>query len=87
MATNNTSVASVSTRSTRAAVAVFVMPARLAAVSATTASAAATRVHQPPAGTAYAAKVIAMAAHDAVLPITKPQPARNPHHSPSTSRP
>ena len=33
-------------------------------------------------GTAYAANVSAIAAQDAVLPTTNPQPARNPHHSP-----
>ncbi len=32
-------------------------------------------------------KVSAIAAQDATLPMTKAQPARNPHHSPSRSRP
>ena len=35
----------------------------------------------------YAANVSAMAAQLAVLPTTKPQPARNPHQGPSRSRP
>ena len=41
----------------------------------------------PASGTAYAANVIAIAAQLAVLPTTNPQPARKPHHSPSSSRP
>jgi hypothetical protein len=71
----------------RATVAVRVTPRRLARVSTATAATAAARCAQDAAGTAYAANVIAIAAHDAVLPTTKPQPARNPHHGPSTSRP
>ncbi len=50
------------------------------------APAAACRSHGVP-GTAYAANVIAMAAHDAVLPTTKPHPARKPHYGARTSRP
>ncbi len=63
------------------------MPRRLAAVSTTTAAIAAPRSAHPEPGTAYAAKVIAIAAHEAVLPTTKPQPATKPHHGPRTSRP
>ena len=63
------------------------MPRRLSAVKSTTAAAASPRCHQPAPGRAYAANVIAIAAQDAVLPMTKPQPARKPHQGPSTSRP
>lgn len=74
--------------STLAISAVRVTPRRFDAVSTTTAPAATSRWgHSPPAGTAYAAKAMAMAAHEAVLPTTKPQPATKPHHGPSTSRP
>ena len=45
------------------------------------------RLPQSDPGTTYDPNVIAIAAHDAVLPITNPHPATNPHHSPRRSRP
>ena len=62
-----------------------VTPNEFTAASASTASTA-TGFCQP-TGTAYAAKVRAIAAQLAVLPMTKLQPARNPGQSPSRSRP
>ncbi|OUD86190.1 hypothetical protein CMMCAS04_15570 [Clavibacter michiganensis subsp. michiganensis] len=70
---------------TRASRAVRVTPRQPTVASATTASAATGRCHA--AGTAYAAKVRAMAAQLAVLPMTNDQPARKPGHFPSRSRP
>ena len=48
----------------------------MTAVSASTASAATSRSAQTGPETVLAANVSAIAAHDAVLPTTKPQPAR-----------
>ena len=53
-------------------------------MSATTAASATGLAH---AGARYAPIVSAIAAQLAVLPTTKPQPARNPAKSPSRSRP
>ncbi len=83
----HTSAASVSASSTRVTVAVRVTPRRLTPVSTSTARAAAARSTHSGPSSAYAAKVSAIVAQDAVLPTTKPQPATNPHHSPSRSRP
>ena len=55
--------------------AVFRTPRRFTAVSATTAPIASGRAKF---GAVYSPKVRAIAAQLAVLPITKPQPARNP---------
>lgn len=54
-------------------------------VSATTTAAATGRCQ--PVGTAYAATVNAMAAHEAVLPMQNDHPAAKPHHGPRRSRP
>jgi hypothetical protein len=48
------------------------MPRRFAPVRTTTAPSAAARLPSPDPGTTYDPNVIAIAAHDAVLPITKP---------------
>ncbi len=79
--------ATLTTTSTVASRAVLVMPRRLTAVRPTTATMARNRVANASPPTAYVATVSAIAAHEAVLPTTKPQPARNPHHGPSRSRP
>ena len=51
------------------------------------AATAATATGRAASGQAYAPKVSAMAAQLAVLPITKPQPARKPQNGPRRSRP
>src|SRR6266511_2647379 len=86
-ATTATSAATESATSRRASDDVLVIPSRLTPVSASTARTPASRSAQTGPETAYAANVSAIAAHEAVLPTTNPQPARNPHHSPSRSRP
>ncbi len=60
------------------------MPRRFTAVTATTASTATSRACP---GQRYAPMVSAIAAQLAVLPITKPQPARNPANGSNRSRP
>ena len=85
--TTTASATSESATSTRASRAVREMPRRLAPVRTATAARATSRCDHSEPGHAYDANVSAIAAHDAVFPITNPQPARNPHHSPSRSRP
>src|SRR5690606_34823717 len=82
-----TTIASpISERKTRMRVsrAVRVTPKQFTAASAATATAA-TRGSQP-AGAAYAANVIAIAAQLASLPITKLHPAIKPHQGPISAR-
>lgn len=64
--------------------AVRVTPRRSTATIATTAAAATARAWS---GQAWEPRVRAIAAHDAVLPVTNAHPARNPHVSPSRRRP
>src|SRR5690606_6601177 len=68
----------------RVSSAVRVTPKQFTAASAATASTATGR--SAPAGAAYAAKVIAIAAQLASLPMTKHQPATKPHHGPISAR-
>ena len=82
--TNTTSTASTTETRIFEAVAVRWTPATESAVNATTA-AAATRFACD--GQRYRPTVSAMAAQEAVLPTTKPQPARKPGSGPSNSRP
>ena len=64
--------------------AVRVSPPRLTTATAATAVTATTRSAP---GQRYAPTVSAMAAHEAVLPTTNPQPATNPQTGPSWRRP
>ena len=84
IATNTARTASTIPTSAFDAAAVRCTPSTDSIVSASTA-AAATRPACP--GQRYRPAVRAIAAQDAVLPTTKPQPARNPGSGPRSSRP
>src|SRR5205085_1687575 len=86
-ATTTASATTDAATSTRASRAVREMPRRFAPVRRTTAPSAVACLLQSDPGKTYEPNVIAIAAHDAVLPMTNAHPARNPHHSPRRSRP
>src|SRR3954447_14123322 len=81
--TTPVSVTSATASSTRVIVTVRVNPPRFTAAIISTAAMASTRAWS---GERYAPTVSAIAAQDAVLPTTKPQPARKPQNGPSCLR-
>ena len=82
-----TSTASTGTRIAVVACAVRVTPAIATPVSTTTAATPVHRAAAASSGKRYRPRVADIAATDAVLPVTKPQPATKPAHGCSCRRP